>query len=161
MDLSEYTAAIRREFASITRFADQEVKRTAEGLADALESSVRLTMLEALSAAAAEITTRLDGMVIDVRLSGGEPDFVITMPPDEPAEPAEPTPADSSDDMARITLRLTEPLKARVESAASAAGLSVNAWLVRAVNRGLEAPSGSRGRSRSGFGQRYTGYARS
>jgi HicB family len=161
MDLSEYTAAIRRELASITRFANEEVTKTAEGLADALESSVRLTMLEALSAAAAEITTRLDGVVIDVRLSGGEPDFVITLPPEEHAEPAEPAPTDSSDDMARITLRLSEPLKARVEGAASAAGLSVNAWLVRAISRGLESPGGSRGRSRAGIGQRYTGYARS
>ena len=86
MDLNEYTEMLRRELGSVTRFGGDEFTRTAEMLADALESSVRLTLLEVLSAAAAEITTRLDGTVIDVRLSGGEPEFVVSTTPGEPAE---------------------------------------------------------------------------
>jgi hypothetical protein len=70
MDLSEYTEMLRRELGSVTRFGGEEFTRTAEMLADALDSSVRLTLLEVLSAATAEITARLDGTVIDVRLSG-------------------------------------------------------------------------------------------
>ena len=58
MDLNEYTERLRQEGASVTRFGGEEFARTAEMLADALESSVRLTLLEVLSAAAAEITTR-------------------------------------------------------------------------------------------------------
>ena len=77
MDLDEYTEMLRREVASVTRFGGEELARTAEMLADALESSVRLSMAcsKVLTAAAAEITTRLDGAVIDVRLSGSEPEF--------------------------------------------------------------------------------------
>jgi HicB family len=167
MDLNEYTEMLRREVASVTRFGGEELARTAELLADALDSSVRLTLLEVLSAAAAEITTRLDDAVIDVRLSGGEPEFVVTTPLGEPAgEPPEPAgqgPGDAADDMTRITLRLSGPLKAKVDAAAAAVGLSVNAWLVRAVSRALDMPGGGpsrppqRGR---GIGSRYTGYAR-
>jgi HicB-like protein involved in pilus formation len=166
MDLDEYTEMLRREVASVTRFGGEELARTAEMLADALESSVRLTLLEVLTAAAAEITTRLDGAVIDVRLSGGEPEFVVTTttgePAGEPDEPADPGSGDASDDMTRITLRLSGPLKAKVDAAAAAAGLSVNAWLVRAVSRALDAPSGGPPRSQRGpgIGSRYRGYAR-
>jgi len=144
MDLTEYT-------------------ETAEMLADALDSSVRLTLLEALSAAAAEITTRLDGTVIDVRLSGSDPEFVVTTTPGEPAdEPAGADPGDASDDMTRVTLRLSGPLKARVDAEAAAAGLSVNAWLVRAISRALDAGPAGPQRTQRGprTGTRFTGYAR-
>jgi hypothetical protein len=166
MDLSEYTEMLRREVASVTKFGGEEFARTAEMLADAMESSVRLTLLEVLSAAAAEITTRLDGAAIDVRLSGGEPDFVVSTTPGEPAGepsgPAGPGSGDVSDDMTRITLRLSGPLKAKVDAAAAASGLSVNAWLVRAVSQALDAPGGgpSGPRRGPGIGSRYTGYAR-
>jgi hypothetical protein len=163
MDLNEYTEMLRREVASVTRFGGEEFTRTAEMLADALESSVRLTLLEVLSAAAAEITTQLDGAAIDVRLSGGEPEFVVTTPPGEQEDvPAGPEPGDASDDMTRITLRLPSPLKAKVDAAAAAAGVSVNAWLVRNVIRELEAPGGGSSRTQRGpgIGSRFTGYAR-
>jgi hypothetical protein len=168
MDLSEYVAALRGEMTTITRFAGEDVARAAEMLTDAMESSVRLTLLEALSAAAAEITTRLDDAVVDVRLAGSDADFVVTMTNDEPyrppTPPTPPTPpgGEGSDDMARVTLRLSEPLKARVEGAAGEAGVSVNAWLIRAISQALDAPPGRErpGRSRGGPGQRYTGFAR-
>ena len=164
MDLNEYTEMLRREVASVTKFGGEELAQMAEMLADALDSSVRLTLLEVLSAAAAEITTRLDDAVVDVRLSGGEPEFVVTTTPGEPAgEPPAPEPGDVSDDMTRITLRLSGPLKARVDAAAAAAGLSVNAWLVRAISSALDATAGGgspRPRRGPGIGSRYTGYAR-
>jgi len=165
MDLSEYVGGLRRELASLTRFASEDVARTAEMLAEALDSAVRLTLLDVLSAAASEVTARLDGAVIDVRLSDGEPEFVVTTTPVDDDEPVSQSFGDASDDasQARVTLRLSEGMKSRVESAAAAAGLSVNAWLVRAVAAALSQPSqgsGSSGRRR-GVGQRYTGYARS
>jgi hypothetical protein len=163
MDLSEYTEMLRRELGSVTRFGGEEFTRTAEMLADALDSSVRLTLLEVLSAAAAEITARLDGAVIDVRLSGSEPEFVVTTTPGEPADDASAAEsADASDDMTRITLRLSGPLKARVDAEAAAAGLSVNAWLVRAISRALDPGPGRPQRIQRGPGPgtRFTGYAR-
>ena len=161
MDLNEYTEMLRRELDSVTRFGGEEFSRTAEMLADALDSSVRLTLLEVLSAAAAEITTRLDDAVIEVRLAGSEPEFVVSTTPGEPADvPAGGDPGEASDDMTRITLRLSGPLKARVDAEAAAAGLSVNAWLVRAITRALDQGPGKLPRTQRGPGTRFTGYAR-
>jgi hypothetical protein len=166
MDMTEYVATLRRELATITRFAGDDVARAAEMLTEAMESSVRLTLLEVLSAAAAEITTRLDGAAIDVRLAGSDADFVVTLTADEAAdEPAGPA-SETADDggSARVTLRLSDTLKASVEAEAASAGISVNTWLVQAARRALESPGGGsnrRGRQRStGVGQRFTGYAR-
>jgi hypothetical protein len=166
MELSDYVGNLRGELASITRFAGEDITRAAEMLTEALDSSVRLTLLDVLSAAAEEITTHLEDTIIDVRLSGGEPQFVATTvemhTTDDTAAQAS---ADSGDEAgsARITLRVSETLKARIESAAGTTGMSVNAWLVQAASRALDDLGGSGGsrRSRSGIGQRVTGYARS
>src|SRR5450631_1703986 len=107
MDMSEYVATLRRELATITRFGGEDVARAAEMLTEAMESSVRLTLLEVLSAAAAEITTRLDDAVIEVRLSGSDADFVVTPTAEEPAhEPAGDSSGDTGDDAgsSRVTL---------------------------------------------------------
>ena len=163
MELSPYVEGLRRELGSLTRFASDDVVQVAGKLAEALESSVRLTLLEVLSAAAAEITTRLDDTVIDVRLNAGEPEFVVTAVPHHGAE--EPAPHEAATDdagTARVTLRLSEALKSRVEEQAATDGVSVNSWLAHAAIRALESSESPRGpRSRRGVGQRITGYARS
>ncbi len=171
MDLSTYADSLRRELTAITRFAGEDVARAAEMLAETLDSSVRLALLDVLAAAADEITASIDGATIDVRLSGSEPEFVVTTDhgPDDHGQES----ADTADEAgtARITLRMSDGLKARVESAAAAGGLSVNAWLVRAIGRGLDDQAGRSGRPRPLFppgrpgrpvvGKRFTGFARS
>jgi HicB family len=167
MDLSEYAESLRRELTAITRFAGEDIARAAEMLSETLDSSVRLALLDVLSAAADEITASLDGATIDVRLTGTEPEFVVNVAhrPDDGFQDA----ADGTDEAGptRVTLRLSEGLKARVEAAALMAGMSVNAWLVRAISRALDAPpGGAKARppfppGRSGPGKRYTGFARS
>jgi len=163
MELSPYVEGLRRELASLTRFASDDVVQLAAKLAEALDSSVRLTLLEVLSAAAAEITTRLDDTVIDVRLNAGEPEFVVTAVAHGPERPAGASDIGADDaGTARVTLRLSEALKARVEAQAAADGLSLNSWLAHAAIRALEGSGPARSqRSRTGVGQRITGYARS
>jgi HicB family len=165
MELSEYLQKLREELVSLTRFAGEDVARTAALLAEALESSVRLTMLDLLSAAAEEVTARLGDTVVEVRLADGEPTFVVMTAPPE-AERDEPGPASAAEadeaGTARVTLRLPEGLKANIEAAAAREGVSVNTWLVRAASRALR--PGGRGQQSSGRwmpGQRITGYARS
>jgi HicB family len=169
MNLSQYVGGLSDQLAAITQIAGEDVARAARMLTDAMESSIRLTLLETLSAAAAEITTQLDDVAVDVRLVGSDADFVVTNTSVEPYRPPPPphgtVPApgsEAADDMTRVTLRLSEPLKARVEAAASEAGISVNAWLIRAIGQALGTPPGRErsGRSRSGPGQSYTGFAR-
>lgn len=163
MELSDYVEKLRAELTSITRFAGEDVARAAELLSETLESSVRLTLLEVLSAAAADITARLGDSAVEVRLADGEPTFVVlTAPEDEAYTGPAPADADPEAGTARLTLRLPDPLKARIEAAAARDGTSVNTWLVRAIGRVVDNPgrSGQAG-GRRGPGQRITGYARS
>jgi hypothetical protein len=167
MELSPYVEGLRRDLGTLTRFAPDEVATLAAQLAEALDSSVRLTLLNVLTEAAAEITGKLDATIIDVTLSGGEPEFSVATMQSHPEEPvgspaSGPEPA-ADEGTARITLRLSEGIKARVEAQASAAGLSVNSWLAHAVIRALEIPADSSAASsqRSRAGHRISGYARS
>jgi len=170
MELSEYIETLRGEVASITRVAGEDVARAGQMIAEALDSSIRLTLLDVLSGAAAEITSRLDNASIELRLSSGNPTFVVVHAPQELA-PLPPSPPSAGPDRgegeeetgtSRVTLRLPDGLKARAEAAAAGDGLSLNAWLVRAAGRALDdLPSASFRSSRRGPGQRITGFARS
>jgi hypothetical protein len=176
MELSEYVTRLRGELTSITRFAGEDVAKAAELLAETLESSVRLTLLDVLSAAAADITARLGDTAVEVRLADGEPTFVVlTAPPEQDDEPLLAGVTRMADELAeagrklagdlgtsRLTLRLPDALKARIETEAARDGTSVNTWLVRAAGQALDNPGRSgQPASRRGPGQRITGYARS
>lgn len=152
MKLAPYVEALRRGLTAAAAAGTEETRRAADLLASAVEPSLRLALLEALAAAAAEVSDALADTTVEVRLRGQEPEVVVstTEPEGEP-----PPVSDTDDTLTRITLRLPETLKARVEQAAAAEGVSVNAWLVRAVSRGLQQPTGHfRGR------RSFTGYVR-
>lgn len=165
MELSEFVGKLRGEIASLTRFAGEDVARAAELLTEALDSSVRLVLLDVLSAAAKDITARLDDAVVEVRLADGEPTFVVlTAPPEAEFEPpaAASAASDQEPGTARLTLRLADSVKTRIEAAATRDGVSVNTWLVRVASRALDNPTrGSQATGRFGLGQRITGYAKS
>jgi hypothetical protein len=165
MELSDFATKLRGELTSITRFAGEDVTRAAELLTEALDSSVRLMLLDVLSAAAADITARLSDTVVEVRLADGEPTFVVMTAPVEAEYEEQARPAAASGDQepgARLTLRLPDSLKTRIEAAAAQQGVSVNTWLVRAASRSVqEPPRGSQPAGRWGQGQRITGHARS
>jgi len=89
MNLTPYVENLRRELAVAAEAGGEESRALAERLTAPLESGVRLTLLEALSAAADEITRELAPGSAELRLRAGEPEFVVTRPPvDEPLEPA-------------------------------------------------------------------------
>jgi hypothetical protein len=171
MDLSPYLETLRRDLAAAASPGGPEVTRAAELLAGSLEASIRLCLLEVLSDATAEITTQLDSASVEVRLRGREADLVVTETPQFAAPAPPPPPPTDAADLARVTLRLPEPLKGHVERAANAEGVSVNAWLVRAINTALYAgspmppippvPPGPPPPPRPGRGRRITGFAQS
>lgn len=145
MDLTPYLETLRADLAAAAAPGGPETTRAAELLGHSLESSARLALLEALSDAAAEITTRLADATVEVRLRGREADLVVNqvapVPPSDPPPPVPPTPADGGGDLTRLTLRMPEALKTHIEQIAAAEGISVNAWLVRAVTQAASAPS--------------------
>ncbi|MFF4272514.1 toxin-antitoxin system HicB family antitoxin [Streptomyces sp. NPDC001536] len=170
MDLTPYVDSLRRELAVAAEAGGDEARELAERLTAPLESATRLTMLNVLSAAMDEITRDLAPGSVDVRLRGLDPDFVVTPPPTyggapaEPATPAEPlrAPADADEGgTARINLRLPAHLKTRAEEAASREGLSVNAWLVRAVSAAVDGGTRPRTAEKTQtLGQSFTGWVR-
>jgi hypothetical protein len=170
MDLTEYVSDLRHQLAVAAEAGGDDARALAERLTAPLESAARLALLDALSAAAAEITRDLAPGSVDVRLRGREPTFVVTLPPaDEPFEspagpPASARPAGPAEgeevEMSRVNFRLPEHLKARIEDAAAREGLSVNAWLVRTAAAAVQSPDDPRdhGRRAPRGGQRFTGW---
>jgi HicB family len=178
MDLGQFVDNLRHEFAVAAEAGGAEERALAERLFTQLEAATRLTLLEALSAATDEITRELAPGSVHVRLRGREPSFVVSLavPPTEPADdprptppppahPAAPPPTPDGDEggTSRINLRIPDHLKASVEAAAGRAGLSINAWLVRAVATAVESgdadPRPTR-RPESKPGQHVTGWVR-
>ena len=173
MDLTPFVDQLRRDLLTAADAGGEEARALAERLTAPLESSVRLALLSALSQAAEEITGQLAPGTVDVRLRGSDLGFAVTHPPAEPAAgPAADTPAPGAAAPAvdldeggtlRITLRLPEQLKSRVDEAAARLGVSVNTWLVRAVANAMEPqprPSSDSRRNRWSGGSQYTGWAR-
>ncbi|MGB3437953.1 MAG: toxin-antitoxin system HicB family antitoxin [Actinophytocola sp.] len=172
MDLTPYVDHVRRELVVAAEAGGDDARALAERLTAPLASAIRLTLLEALSAAADEITRELAPGSVEVRLRSGEAAFAVTPHTVEaPAEPghAAPAPAPEAEDVApadddsamvRINLRLPEQLKARVEAAAAEERRSVNAWLVRAATAALRQPDGQRSSGSTGrrASQHYTGW---
>ncbi|BCJ40368.1 hypothetical protein GCM10010168_32270 [Actinoplanes ianthinogenes] len=145
MDLTPYLEGLRSDLAAVAAPGGPDTARAAELLSNSLEPSARLALLEALSDAAAEITTRLTDATVEVRLRGREADLVVTqLAAAEPsvAVPPPVAPVDGGD-LARLTLRMPEALKTQVEQTAAAEGVSVNAWLVRAVSTAVNQRPGS------------------
>jgi hypothetical protein len=161
MDLTDYVDALRNQLTAAAAAGTEQTQETARLLADTLEPAVRLAVTDALSAMAAEVTAAWDGGLVDIRLRGRDPEIVVVPAPEH--EPEDPTvDAETGEDdgsVARISLRLPESVKSRAEAAAAAAGISLNAWLVRAVAAGLREPTDP---PRSARGpRRYSGFARS
>jgi hypothetical protein len=154
MELSQYVEALRHELAAVAGAGTEETRRIADLLSGALDSAVRLMIMDVLSQTADEITAALPEGAVEVRLRGREPQIVVshTEPPDRSPEAIQ---VDSEGDSVRVTLRLPEPLKNAVEDAANRAALSVNSWLVRAVKQSLDSPNrrSAGRRTISGFAQ--------
>jgi hypothetical protein len=179
MDLTRYVDDLQHRLATTADAAGEEARQLAERLTAPLDAAVRLVLLDALSAAAGEISAELAPGFVDVRLRGGEPEFVVA-----PAARAEPTPATAATPpvpptgaeqpnppaldadagaTTRTTLRLPDHLKSQVEVAAARDGVSVNTWLVRAVAAALEQSAGRsapQARTDQRGGNRLTGWVR-
>lgn len=158
MDLSPYIDSVRTGVTNASSLADEQTQHVAERLGTAIESSTRLALIQALSDAAGTISADLAPSSVELRMVGTDPEFVVTVQTGE-AEPTllmpEPEPGDEDtsvsataepDDepVARITLRLPQSVKARVDEMASSEGISTNAWLIRAVMDALADRSGPR-----------------
>lgn len=162
MELGQYVSDLQRQVVDAAANGAEETRAVAERLAAALDAATRLVLLDALSAAAGEITRDLAPGSVDLRLRGREVEFVVSQPSAEAEGDDLPAASVDLDDAStsRTTLRLPDALKAKVDEAAAADGLSVNTWLVRAVAAALQ-PKQRRSAQRTlRTGDNFAGWAR-
>ena len=70
MDLSDYVDALRTSLTQAAAAAGDQARETARLLADTMEPAIRLTVTNAMSDMAAEVTAALEGGLVDIRLRG-------------------------------------------------------------------------------------------
>ncbi len=161
MELGQYVTDLQRQLVDAAANGAEDTRAAAERLAAGLDAATRLVLLDVLSAAVGEITRDLAPGSVDLRLRGREVEFVVTPPTTDPDTDQAPATVDLDDaSTSRTTLRLPDALKARVDEAAAADGLSVNTWLVRAVAAALQ-PRQRRSAQRTlRTGDSFAGWAR-
>lgn len=150
MEISHFLEAVRNDLRGVTH-ADDVASAAADRVLQALELSLPLRLMDAMGQAAVELSSQLPAGQVQVRLAGRDLQLVLTELPGDGAGPAA---AKEEGETARLTLRLPEGLKTRMESAAGHEGISANTWLVRLIAREVERT----GRPSRGGG-RITGFA--
>jgi hypothetical protein len=154
MNLDHYVDTVRSGVTTAASLADEQTQSVANRLGASIDSATRLALIEALSDAAGVISAELAPGSVELRMAGNEPQFVVSTPepsgeptmlrpapdPTEPTEPFEVGEVGEDEPVARISLRLPASVKARVDELADGAGISTNAWLVRAITTAIESP---------------------
>jgi predicted DNA binding CopG/RHH family protein len=129
MEMSSVLHLVRTDVEALGRLGGPELEQAVERLVAPLEPVMRSRILDAVTQLAAELTTDLPEGRVETRLDGDSVTLAFVQDAEAPREARE-------DLDARITLRLPETLKARIEAAAARQGVSVNTWLLRQIERG-------------------------
>jgi hypothetical protein len=143
MDLTPYVESLRADLEAAAAAGTDATRETARLLSAALEPAVRLSLMDALSAMAAEVTAASELGSVEIRMHGREPQVVVlgeeptAEPPVTPSAPPARPESEDEGATARVSLRLPESLKAQTEERAAAEGLSLNSWIVRAVHQAV------------------------
>jgi hypothetical protein len=153
MQTAQFIEALQADLRELAQLGGDELVQAAHRLEGAVKQSATLRLIDALTQVALEVSSQLPNGHLDVRLAGQDPELVYVE--EEGEEPQAQTAEDGL--TARITLRLPDSLKVTLEKSAEAEGVSVNTWLVRALQRAVSSGGGRAVRS----GKRITGYAQS
>jgi hypothetical protein len=148
MRMSLAVEALLADVMAVGALGDELVSDVVERIAAVLERSVAVRILDLLSEVAAELSSELPDGRVELRLAGDDVELAYS-------DEAPSVPESDAELSARITLRLSDQLKARVEENASRAGISVNSWVLRTLERGTSTSNQRSGRAGSrlrGFG---------
>jgi hypothetical protein len=139
---------LAQDLAALGALGDETTANAARLLAIAMQGPITARVLEVLGQLAAELDESLPEQSVEVRLVGDNAELVVGT-----AGATETEPEGEAD--ARITLRLSAQLKARIEAASAREGVSVNSYIVRALNQQARPDRAPK------IGRRMTGYGRS
>jgi hypothetical protein len=150
MKMSLIVEGLRSDVTAVGELGDDAVAEVAERIAMVLGRSAPARILEVLSDAATELSAELPDGRVQVQLAGDDVQLSYVEDARVPVGERE-----GGDLTARITLRLSEGLKARVEEGAARERVSVNTFIIRALDHGTGA---SRPSGRVRGGNRLRGY---
>ncbi|HEX3333323.1 MAG TPA: toxin-antitoxin system HicB family antitoxin [Acidimicrobiales bacterium] len=151
MKMSLVVDGVRSDVVSVGELGDDTVAEVAERIADLLGRALPARIFDLLSDVAAEVSAELPEGHVEIRVAGDDVGLSYV----EETRAAASGDGDAGAELsARITLRLSEGLKARVEEGAAREGVSVNTFILRTLERGS-----STNRPRTGRGMnRLHGY---
>ncbi len=119
---------IRVDLAALGHLGGPDLEGAVERLADPFELALRARLLEVISLLTAELNVEIPDGRVEMRLDVDS--VLLTFVPDKE------TVREAQQELdARVTLRMPESLKSRMESAAAADSVSVNTWLLRLIER--------------------------
>src|SRR4051794_29347127 len=129
MELQTYITQVRSQLQAAAALGDDRAREIAAVLGAAAQPAVQLALVAAVSAAADEVTAALldvpGAPTVTARLSSdGTGSEVLFEVRHHEESPAPSPPPEDSEASARISLRLGEALKADIETAARADGVS-------------------------------------
>src|SRR5215210_3301680 len=126
MNLSNYVTRVRDGVSQAAALADDQTRQIADRLGGAIDASTRLALIEALSDAAGTISAELAPTSVELRMVGQDPEFVVSahttesepillLPESESSESDGATDDAEDEPVARISLRLPQSVKAKVD----------------------------------------------
>lgn len=128
MKMSKFIELLSSDIECLGRLGGKELDSAVSRLIPTLAPVLRTRLLEALTEIADELSEQLPCAHLEARVQGDEIELIYV----EDSSTIRENPADLN---ARITLRLPEDLKSRIESAATNEGISLNSWLLKASDR--------------------------
>jgi HicB family len=135
MLISEYLEGVRADMKVLGELGGPDVASLVDRLGAAVEPSLRTRMLDAVNVLVQEFNLHED-LALTLQLDGDDIRLSRLV-----AGPSDGGPVRTGEMSARIALRLTDELKQLVERLALDSGVSVNSWIVRALERSAQGES--------------------
>jgi Arc-like DNA binding domain len=161
MELAPIIGGIAEDLRRTASVGDEETRRVAELLVSGIDPTLRLHLIEAIHRAARELEDSAPGATVEVRLTGRDPVLsllALQSTAEEEGGGGTAVGGYADDELLRLTIRLPEGLKSRVEQAAASVGASINSWIVAALARALDAPGPARTQPGRRMPRRITGF---
>ena len=127
--MSKFIDLLAADIKALGKLGGTELESAVSRLIPTLAPVLRTRFLEALTEVADELREQLPGAHLEARIQGDEIELVYI----EDGSVLRENPSELN---ARITLRLPEDLKSRIENAATKEGISLNSWLLKTSDRG-------------------------
>lgn len=129
MKMSKFIDLLSADLRALGKLGGTDLEAAVSRLIPTLTPVLRGRLLEALTEIAGEMKDQIPGSRVEARLDRDEVELVYLQDEGVNRE----TPSELN---ARITLRLPEDLKSRIEKAATKEGVSLNSWLLKTSERG-------------------------